>query len=51
MEDGALEPGIRLIAGTILPYDTATREQNGRMRENKPGSGCSLHLPVAIESW
>jgi lysophospholipase L1-like esterase len=29
----AVRAGIRLIAGTILPYDTATREQNARMRE------------------
>lgn len=33
MYDRALHAGIRLIAGTILPYDTATGEQNVRMRE------------------
>jgi lysophospholipase L1-like esterase len=27
------EAGIRVVAGTILPYDTATPEQNARMHE------------------
>ncbi|HET8712456.1 MAG TPA: GDSL-type esterase/lipase family protein [Gemmatimonadales bacterium] len=29
----AAEHGIQVVAGTILPYDTATPEQNARMRE------------------
>ena len=29
----AMREGIRLIAGTILPYNTATPEQNATMRE------------------
>jgi lysophospholipase L1-like esterase len=29
----ALRRGIRLVAGTILPYNTATPEQNARMRQ------------------
>ncbi|HZB25407.1 MAG TPA: GDSL-type esterase/lipase family protein [Vicinamibacterales bacterium] len=33
MYDEALRRGIRLVAGTIVPYNTATPEQNGRMRQ------------------
>ena len=33
MYDRAREAGIRVVAGTIIPYDTATSEQNARMRE------------------
>ena len=29
----AHEAGIRVVAGTIIPYDTATAEQNARMHE------------------
>lgn len=32
MYDGAARAGIRVVAGTIIPYNTATAEQNGRMR-------------------
>jgi lysophospholipase L1-like esterase len=32
MYDRAQGAGIRVVAGTILPYDTATPEQNKRMR-------------------
>lgn len=31
--DEALRRGIRVVAGTIVPYNTATPEQNGRMRQ------------------
>lgn len=31
--DEALGRGIPVVAGTILPYDTATPEQNARMRQ------------------
>ena len=33
MYDRATGEGIRVIAGTIIPYNTATRDQNARMRE------------------
>ena len=33
MYDRAQGAGIRVVAGTILPYDTATPEQNERMRQ------------------
>jgi lysophospholipase L1-like esterase len=33
MYDRARAAGIRVVAGTIIPYDTATPEQNVRMRE------------------
>jgi lysophospholipase L1-like esterase len=33
MYDRAQQAGIRVVAGTILPYDTATPEQNAKMRE------------------
>jgi lysophospholipase L1-like esterase len=33
MYDRATQAGIRVVAGTIIPYNTATAEQNGRMRE------------------
>ena len=33
MYDRAQRAGIRVVAGTILPYDTATAEQNARMRQ------------------
>jgi lysophospholipase L1-like esterase len=33
MYDRAIQARIRVIAGTIMPYDTATPEQNARMRE------------------
>jgi lysophospholipase L1-like esterase len=33
MYDEALRRGIRVVAGTIVPYNTATPEQNGRMRQ------------------
>ena len=33
MYERAHQAGITIVAGTILPYDTATAEQNGRMRE------------------
>ena len=33
MYDRAAEAGIRVVAGTIIPYNTATAEQNARMRE------------------
>jgi lysophospholipase L1-like esterase len=32
MYDRARDAGVRVLAGTILPYDTATPEQNRRMR-------------------
>jgi lysophospholipase L1-like esterase len=31
--DAALHARIRVVAGTIVPYNTATPDQNGRMRE------------------
>ena len=31
MYDAALAAGIRVVAGSILPYDTATADQNARM--------------------
>ena len=33
MYDRAQSAGIRVVAGTILPYDTATPEQNAKMRQ------------------
>jgi len=33
MCDRAATAGIRVVAGSILPYNTATSDQNGRMRE------------------
>ena len=33
MYDQATRAGIRVVAGTIVPYNTATAEQNDRMRE------------------
>jgi lysophospholipase L1-like esterase len=33
MYDRAKQAGIRVVAGTILPYDTATPEQNAKMRQ------------------
>lgn len=33
MYDRARQAGIRVVAGTILPYDTATPEQNAKMRQ------------------
>lgn len=33
MYDRARQAGIRVVAGTILPYDTATPEQNARMHQ------------------
>ena len=33
MYDGAIAAGIPVVAGTILPYNTATDEQNAKMRE------------------
>lgn len=33
MYDRARQAGIRVVAGTILPYDTATSEQNARMHQ------------------
>ena len=33
MYERATRVGIRVVAGTIVPYNTATPEQNGRMRE------------------
>ncbi len=33
MYDRAQRAGIRVVAGTILPYDTATPEQNAKMRQ------------------
>jgi lysophospholipase L1-like esterase len=33
MYDRARDAGIRVVAGTIIPYDTATPDQNARMRE------------------
>ena len=33
MYDRAGKAGIRVIAGTIIPYNTATADQNGRMHE------------------
>lgn len=33
MFDRARQAGIRVVAGTIVPYNTATPEQNRRMRE------------------
>jgi lysophospholipase L1-like esterase len=33
MYERAAHEGIRVIAGTIIPYNTATPEQNARMRE------------------
>lgn len=32
MYDRAKRAGIRVVAGTIIPYDTATPDQNARMR-------------------
>lgn len=32
MYDRARRAGIRVVAGTIIPYDTATPDQNARMR-------------------
>ena len=31
--DRAASEGVRVIAGTIIPYNTATPDQNARMRE------------------
>ena len=39
MYDRARKSGIRVVAGTILPYDTATPEQNLKMHRSTPGSG------------
>jgi lysophospholipase L1-like esterase len=33
MFDRARQAGIRVVAGTIVPYNTATSDQNARMRE------------------
>jgi lysophospholipase L1-like esterase len=33
MYDEATRAGIRVVAGTIVPYNTATTAQNDRMRE------------------
>lgn len=33
MYDRARQAGIRVVAGTILPYDTATPDQNARMHQ------------------
>ena len=33
MYDRAKQAGIRVVAGTIIPYNTATPEQNARMHE------------------
>jgi lysophospholipase L1-like esterase len=33
MYDRARQAGIRVVAGTIIPYNTATRDQNARMHE------------------
>jgi len=33
MFDRARQAGIRVVAGTIVPYNTATPDQNARMRE------------------
>ena len=33
MYDRARQAGIRVVAGTIFPYDTATPEQNAKMRQ------------------
>jgi lysophospholipase L1-like esterase len=33
MYDRAAAAGIRVVAGTIVPYNTATADQNARMRE------------------
>ena len=33
MYDAALQRGIRVVAGSILPYNTATPDQNARMHE------------------
>jgi lysophospholipase L1-like esterase len=33
MYDRAARAGIRVVAGTIIPFNTATRDQNDRMRE------------------
>lgn len=33
MYDRAREHGIRVVAGSIIPYNTATPDQNARMRE------------------
>ena len=33
MYDRALQAGIRVVAGSIVPYDTATADQNTRMRQ------------------
>jgi lysophospholipase L1-like esterase len=33
MYERALQAGIRAVAGTIVPYNTATRDQNARMAE------------------
>ena len=33
MYDRAAKAGIRVIAGTIIPYNTATADQNSRMHE------------------
>ena len=33
MYDRAREAGIRVVAGTIIPYNTATPDQNARMHE------------------
>jgi lysophospholipase L1-like esterase len=33
MFDNARQAGIRVVAGTILPYDTATPDQNARMHQ------------------
>ncbi|OFW08146.1 MAG: hypothetical protein A3H96_23285 [Acidobacteria bacterium RIFCSPLOWO2_02_FULL_67_36] len=33
MYDRAARAGIRVVAGTILPYDSATADQNARMHE------------------
>ena len=35
----AREAGIRVVAGSIIPYNTATPEQNARMHEINGGSG------------
>lgn len=44
--DACVRERIRVVAGTIVPYNTATPEQNARMREvNEWIRSCGAHEP------
>jgi lysophospholipase L1-like esterase len=48
MYDSALSAGIRVVAGTILPYDTATPDQNERMRRINAWIRCQADADPAL---